>query len=72
MSVIAKQVDIIVVAYDCADRSTFEDIPSTIMTMSELMEKNIKGRTILVSTKCEVDLALKKVTEEEARLFQKQ
>jgi hypothetical protein len=40
--------------------------------MSELMEKNIKGRTILVSTKCEVDLALKKVTEEEARLFQKQ
>ena len=60
------------VAYDCTDRSTFENIPSTIVMMSELMEKNIKGSTILVSTKCEVEPGLKKVTEEEARLFQKQ
>jgi hypothetical protein len=61
-----------VVAYDCTDRSTFENISCTIVMMSELMDKKIKGSKILISTKCEVDPGLKKVTEEEARLFQKQ
>ena len=34
------------------------------------MVKDIKGRSILISTKCEVDKERKKVTEEEARLLQ--
>ena len=63
---------LLVVAYDCTNRSTFEKVPDTVKTLSQLMKNDIKGRSILVSTKCEVDQDLKKVTEEEARELQRQ
>jgi GTPase SAR1 family protein len=65
-----KNADLIVVAYDCSKRSSFEEIPATIKKMSLVMEKNIKGRSILISTKCDLEQELKEVTEEEARLLQ--
>jgi ribosomal protein L7Ae-like RNA K-turn-binding protein len=36
-----KNADLLVLAYDCTDRSTFEDIPDLIKNVSELIEKNI-------------------------------
>jgi hypothetical protein len=50
-----RNADLLVVAYDCTDRSTFEDVPETIKSLSMHMAKDIKGRSILISTKCEVD-----------------
>ena len=55
MNKLVKKADILVVAYDCTDRSTFEHVPDTIMSLSKYMEKNLEGRSILISTKCEDD-----------------
>jgi Ras-related protein Rab-39B len=70
VNVFVKNADLVVFAYDCTNRSTFEHVPDTIKRLSMHMVKDIKGRSILISTKCEVDKERKKVTEEEARLLQ--
>jgi hypothetical protein len=59
----------LVVAYDCTDRETFEDIPAYIKMISD-RGMNFKDKSILISTKCDVDQERKKVTEEEARILQ--
>ena len=62
--------DLYVVAYDCTDRSTLKGIPAIIKRISNVT--NFKGKTILISTKCDADQKSKYVTEEEARSLQRQ
>ena len=66
-----KMAGLLIVAYDCTDRSTFEDIPAQLKIITEAVGKDFKNKSILISTKCDVDQERKKVTEEEARILQK-
>jgi GTPase SAR1 family protein len=65
-----KKADLLVLAFDCTDRFTFEAVPGTIKMLSD-RGIIIKNKSILISTKCDVDQERKKVTEEEARVLQK-
>ena len=67
-----KRADLIVVAYSCTDRSSFEDVPAIMKRISEGNGKKFEDRSILISTMCDVDQERKKVTEEEARSLQRQ
>lgn len=50
-----EQANFIIIAYDCSDRETFEDVPATIKRISETVDNKFKDKSILISTKCEVD-----------------
>ena len=48
MNICVKKADILVLAYDCTNRSTFEDVPDTIKKLSWNMEvsRNIENNLI--------------------------
>jgi GTPase SAR1 family protein len=50
-----EKANLIVIAYDCSDRETFEDVPATIKRISETVGNKFKDKLILISTKCDVD-----------------